>query len=197
MILSRLSAHQYVCYKTYTLVMDILNMMVKEYSRNNLCEQFQKQIMLFYEKDQNRLFKEELRATYKAQAASYGMISDKILAAWCQKMYIGEYETKIATLSSYLAKTKGEQRKKIENVIEETQKSIINIQEPIADWSKNCDGDIRKLNIYDYMNFYLEGVIGKCYDEIPNLSRYKLTMLPQDMVQHIISEDFKTVSIDI
>lgn len=183
--------------KIYTLVMDILNMMVKEYSRNDLREQFQRQIMLFYEKDQNRLVKEELRATYKAQAASYGMIPDKILAAWCQKLYIGEYETKIANLSSYLAKTKGAQRKKIEIAIEQTQKSIINIKEPIANRSKKCDGDIRKLSIFDYMDFYFDSVIDKCYKKIPSLSKYKLTMLPQDMIQYIISEDFKAVSIDI
>lgn len=66
-----------------------------------------------------------------------------------------------------------------------------------ANHSNKCKGDIGKLSIFDYMDFYLDGIIDKCKREIPNLSKYKLTMLPQDIIQHIISEDFKTVSTDI
>ena len=183
--------------KTYSLVMDILNEMLKVYSRDDLREKFQNQIILFYAKDQNRLFKEELRATYKARVASHGNVSDKMLAAWCQKMYVGEYEEKINTFSSYLAKTKGAQRKKIEMAIEQYNTSINSIKKAIANHSNKCKGDIGKLSIFDYMDFYLDGIIDKCKREIPNLSKYKLTMLPQDIIQHIISEDFKTVSTDI
>ena len=71
-------------------------------------------MLLSVYKTNSRLIKEELRAAYKAQIVTSRIISDGSLAMWCEKMLIGEKESKIRFLSGFLPRLKGEQKREIE-----------------------------------------------------------------------------------
>lgn len=183
--------------KTYVVVTDILNSMIKEYPRNKLIDIFQDQILVLYRAGKYQLFKEELRAAYVAHSTTHSLVKDNTLALWCQKVYIGKQEEKIGFYSGYLKSTTGKKRKNIEEIIQRLNDEIVKTQKSIAQKSNDCKGNIARLRSYDYMNYYFEDRLDQCIKELPNIRKKNLTMLPQDMIQYIISKDFISVPADL
>lgn len=181
--------------KIYKEVVEILKYMDKEYTRKELIEAFQKQILLFY-KTNNRLIKEELRAAYKARNTTCGIVKDIWLAGWCKKMYIGSREEKIKFLSKQLTRCKGDQKKKLEVFINNIQAEVEKIRRQVESSDSFKRGASRMRN-YDYLDFYCTNISEKCTTLLPDILRQKFTMLPQDMIQYIIDKDFGAVPIDL
>ena len=177
----------------YIVVSSIINRMVKEYSRSELCEAFQTSILLFY-KTNDRLIREELRSAYKALSAMRGYVQDNSIAIWCEKMYIDTRKEKIEFLSKHFPLVKGDKKRQISDMIEKLQNEIDDIQANAAEKSSRCQGDITQLNSFDYLDYYCGSFGDKIKTYLPDVLKQNMTLLPQDIVQYIIAIDFKSVS---
>lgn len=170
----------------------IIRNFAKEYTKEKVGSVFQKYIILFYESN-DKIIREAIRSEYRILVNHQGSIKDGLLADWCQRMYVGNREKQISFLSSYLPSVKGDTKMKIENKIEQIRNEIEEIQLAIA--KQYCNGDKTLLRSYDYLNYYCTNFGIKCQERLPEVIKNKLTMLPQDMVQFIVCEDFKGVPV--
>lgn len=186
--------------KTYAVVTDILNYMVKEYSKEDLCKVLQGYILSFYNSRESNpntsLFKEELRAAYRARTRSGGIIQDRSLGIWCRNKYLKDLEEKINLFNSYLPILKGDPKRKVVESIAQIQNDIYKIESQVANKSNRCRGDVTKLNAFDFLDFYRKTSVDNCTKILPDLLRQNLTMLPQDMFQYIIINDFDSVPLE-
>ena len=174
----------------YRNVIKILEQMVKEYDHEKLVNEFQNEIVLFY-KDNDRIVKDELRNVYKSVVNSRGIVNDRALANWCQKLYIGQNKDKIDYLSAFIPRSKGDQKEKLNEKISQLQSEIDKTQEQVI----NLFGKRGSVGNFDYLNFYCYSIEEKCNIFLLDIQKRRMTMLPQDMIQLIISEDFKSVPI--
>ena len=178
--------------RTYGVVSQIINYMIKAYSKKDLIKAFQEQIVYFYQTN-DKLIKEELRAAYLSQSTVRGIVKDSYLAAWCQEMYIGQFEKQLQFFSNYLPSAKGDQKAKLQARIDQIQKQIDETKTDVANRSERCQGNVFNLSSFDYLDFYCLTISQKCSANLSEIVQLGLTMLPQDMIQYIISTDFKSI----
>ena len=176
----------------FTVVDSIIKCMVKEYPKKDLQAILEDYIVRFYESN-DKLIKEVLCSTYQLQRNCRGDVKENLLANWCREMYVGAREKKINNLKQFLVKAKGDSAQKIQALIEQTEKEIDEIQAKVAD--KFCRGNKSNLCSYDYLNYYCYDFGNKCWTKLPEIIKRNYTMLPEDMVQYIVAEDFNNVQI--
>lgn len=186
--------------RIYNTVTEILNHMCKEYSKGELCEIFQDYILNFYsvmeENTNTSLFKEELRAAYRARSQTRGVIQDRSLGLWCKNKYLKALEDRQDILSSCVPRLKGDQKRQVVESINQIKDEIDKIERQVANNSNRCKGDVAKLSVLDFLDFYRRDSVDNCTKVLPNILKEKLTMLPQDMFQYIIMNDFGSVPLD-
>lgn len=161
--------------RIYNTVTDILNHMCTEYSKEELCEVFQEYILSFYSamegNSNTSLFKEELRAAYRARSQSRGVIHDRSLGIWCKNKYLKALEERHNLLSGYVPRLKGDQKRKVVESISQIENEIDKIERQVANNSKRCKGDVAKLNVFDFLDFYRRDSIDNCTKILPDISR--------------------------
>lgn len=176
----------------FNVVECIVNCMVNDYPKEKLQTILEDYILQFYESN-DKLIKEVLCSTYQLQGNYRGNVKENLLANWCREMYVGSREKRVSNLEQFLVKAKGDSARKIQALIEQTEKEIDDIQTKVA--NQYYGGNKSHLRSYDYLNYYCYDFGNKCLAKLPEIKKRNYTMLPEDMVQYIVAEDFNNVQV--
>lgn len=182
--------------KTFDLSRTIINALVNTYPKDDLQNAFQDEIVYFY-KNNTRIIENELKQLYRSQMACPEIVKNGFIADWCLKKYCGQYEETIRKLSAFREYSEGKDIQKIETAIAEYENQLTAIKHKVADNSKTCKGNIDKLSVYDYLEYYKKDVVKRILSSLSEIKNHGYTMLPQDMIQFFISRDFQGITIDM
>ncbi len=171
--------------------------------QSGLIEEWENLILKFYSTgNSDNIVKGQLKRAYKAQWVIDGHasrdITNRDVAEWIKKMYYRDEQKEID---------------KFQNIIEFSRKTplsskvLVQIQAKIAEnenkikakksaIEKEMEADIDN-NIYLYLDYYIKKFPEKLSKTVKTKSADEYgTLLPQDIVQYMINEDFDGVSIE-
>ena len=185
------------------IVNDFIDSAQKASDRSSLIKEWENLILRFYSTgNSDNIVKGQLKRAYKALWVTGGHaprdITSRDVAEWIKKMYYCDEQKEID---------------KFQNIIELSRKTplsskgLVQIQAKIAEnenkikakksaIKKEIGADIDN-NVYLYLDYYIKKFPGKLSEAVEkkNADEYG-TLLPQDIVQYMINEDFAGVSIE-
>lgn len=170
--------------------------------QSGLIEEWENLILKFYSTDNSdNIVKGQLKRAYKAQWVTDGHaprdITNRDVAEWIKKMYYSDEQKEIDKFQNIIEFS----RKKplSSKILVQIQDKIIENEEKIRVKKsviiKEIEADIDN-NIYLYLDYYIKNFPERLKEAVKtkNVDEYG-TLLPQDIVQYIINEDFNGVSI--
>lgn len=184
------------------IVNDFIDSAQKAADQSSLIKEWENLILRFYSTgNSDNIVKGQLKRAYKAQWVTGGHaprdITNRDVAEWIKKMYYRDEQKEID---------------KFQNIIEQSRKTPLSskvmaqIQAKIAENEnkirekksviKNEIGADIDNNVYLYLDYYIKKFPCKLSKAVKtkNADEYG-TLLPQDIVQYMINEDFDGVSI--
>lgn len=184
------------------IVNDFIDSAQKAADQDSLIKEWEKLILRFYSTgNSGNIVKGQLKRAYKAQWVTGGHdprdITNRDVAEWIKKMYYRDEQKEIDKFQniidfSHKTPLSNKVLVQIKAKIEDNKNKI---REKKSDIEKEIGADIDN-NVYLYLEYYIKKFPGKLNKaiETKNADEYG-TLLPQDIVQYMINEDFDGVSI--
>lgn len=184
------------------IVNDFIDSAQKAADQSRLIEEWEDLILRFYSTgNSENMVKGQLKRAYKVQWVTNGHaprdITSRDVAEWIKRMYYRDEQKKIDELQNIIELSRitplsREALAQIQAKIAENQNKIREKESAIR---KKIGADIDN-NVYLYLDYYIKEFPGKLSRTVKtkNADEYG-TLLPQDIVQYMINEDFEGVSI--
>ena len=114
------------------------------------------------------------------------------VASWVEKMLFYKEQSQISTFEEIMRKGSftSSDLKKISDRIDENERTVDEKKSEVASFKKKS---VDTLKMYDYLDFYINILPDKIKEKL-SLGKVQ-SLLPQDIVQQIIEEDFDGVPI--
>ncbi len=182
--------------RVYSLTATLVDELAREYERGELVRQWEGLIIEFYDSSTNvNIAEGQLRMAYLARYPDRTDNLDWKIAGWCKALYLTEDEKQLRKAQEEYDRYKDQVpqpvRTQMEGCIGEIADRIRQTRETVA--LKYCGGQTERLRDYHYKNYYLASLRTKYAQSLPRLKAEGYTMLPQDMMQYIIEEDFGNI----
>jgi len=194
-------------YDVINILKDFVSEAANVEKKDELVADWEKLIIKFYKRDNSEnIFVGQLRKSYLSQMAMKGRFNYNInyltkrkLAEWIKKMCYHEEEIKINSLNDILnfsgGKLSSSTQIQIVDKIKELQQKKDMKKKQISTYIK-CSVKELDSNVYCYIDYYIKRLPEKIQTELPLLDEKCIeTLLPQDIIQYIIAEDFNGVDI--
>lgn len=182
---------------------DFIDSVQNAADQSGLIEEWENLILRFYSTDNsNNIVKGQLKRAYKAQWVTDGhaprAITNRDVAEWIKKMYYSDEQKEIDKLQGIIefSRKKYLSSKALAQIQAKITENKEKINEKKSAIIKEIEADIDN-NIYLYLDYYIKKFPEKLRKVVrtKNVDEYG-TLLPQDIVQYIINEDFNGVSLD-
>lgn len=181
---------------------DFIDSVQNAADQSGLIEEWENLIVRFYSTgNSDNIVKGQLKRAYKAQWVTEGHdsrdITSRDVAQWIKKMYYSDEQKEIDKFQNIIEISR---KKPLSNkILEQVQVKITENEEKIRAKKaviKKTEPNIDN-NIYLYLDYYIK----KFPERLKKVVRTKNpdeygTLLPQDIVQYMINEDFNGVSLD-
>lgn len=179
--------------RAYSIIYHFILKITKEYELTMIIREWEIMIVKFYNSSTNvKILQAQLNEAYLSRHPSSTNIKWDV-AKWCKEHYVAVLNQSIGELQNLYFKNRHlmnlDDIKKIENFIKEKKDKLSHIIKRIAD--KYCNGEVEKVTIYNYKDYYIANAADRYLDLIPDLTKNRYTMLPQDMMQYMIECDFQ------
>ena len=179
--------------RVYSLASTLVDELSQAYEKEELIRQWEGLILEFYDSSTNRNIAEgQLKLAFRARFPDAADNLDWKIAGWCKGRYLKKDEKELEDARTEYDKFQDQipvsTRTDMEKWIEEIEGRIRKTRETIA--LKYCDGQVERLRDYHYKDYYLSSLKTKYTQQLPQLKAKGYTMLPQDMMQYIMEEDF-------
>lgn len=167
--------------------------------KNALISVWEETIISFYLKKSNEnIFLGQMRDAYLSRCVN-GKIEKKNLkyniAKWFQSFFCQKHEDRIKELENILRLYGSRMRKddilKVEKDIDLHKSSLDAIKTQVA--TAICYGDQSRVSVYAYQQYYLANLKDKLNNILSVVKCTNGTMLPEDMLQQLIEEEFKGI----
>lgn len=184
------------------IVNDFIDSAQKVADQSSLIEEWENLILRFYSTgNSDNIVKGQLKRAYKTQWVTGGHaprdITDRDVAEWIKKMYYRDEQKEIDKFQNIieLSRKKPLSSKvltQIQDKIAENEKKIRAKKSAIK---KEIGADIDN-NVYLYLDYYIKNFPAKLSKAVKTKKADEYgTLLPQDIVQYMINEDFEGVSV--
>lgn len=184
------------------IVNDFIDSAQKAADQGGLIKEWENLILKFYATgNSDNIVKGQLKRAYKAQWVTDGHaprdITNRDVAEWIKKMYYRDEQREIDKFQNIIEHSRKNPLSnrvlaQIRAKIEENEDKIRAKQ---SDIKKEIGADIDN-NVYLYLDYYIKKFPGKLSEAVETKSADEYgTLLPQDIVQYMINEDFDGVSI--
>lgn len=179
--------------RIFSLASTLVDELSQAYEREELIRQWEGLIIEFYDSSTNQNIAEgQLKLAYLARFPDETDNLDWKIAAWCKGLYLEKDVRQLrdarAEYDKFQAQVPDSARMAMEKWIEEIEDRIRQTRETVA--LKYCGGQVERLRDYHYKSYYLSSLKAKYAQCLSRLKADGYTMLPQDMMQYIMEEDF-------
>lgn len=179
-----------------------LEMFIEEASkcdRRKIVFVWQTLLLKFYERNQGKeMVQSQMEEVYCALSAQTGKMAAtrkplrREIAEWIKNRYLREFLTEKKKWSSLIDEKKIRDPvtiQKIQEKIDEMEKSILDIQKDIG---SRCAKQASELQLYDYLNVYVSDLLDRFKDRLQDLKDGD-SMLPHGILQEILVNDMKNI----
>lgn len=181
---------------------DFIDSVQNAADQSGLIEEWENLILRFYSTgNSDNIVKGQLKRAYKAQWVTDGHaprdITDRDVAEWIKKMYYSDEQKEIDKFQNIIEFSR--KTPLSSKILAQIQAKITENEEKIRAKKsviiKEIEADIDN-NIYLYLDYYIKKFPERLRKAVKtkNTDEYG-TLLPQDIVQYMINEDFDGVSI--
>lgn len=179
--------------ESVAILTDFIKAVGEDENKNEIIEEWESLIINFYKRSNSKkIFEGQLILAYQSRLGNTLYSSKVNVAIWVKKMFFYKEQSQISNLQEIMKKSlfSSSILKKIEEKIDENEKLIVEKKDKVASFSRKS---IDTLKTYDYWDYYLYILPAKIKEKLE--SRTVQSLLPQDVVQQIIEEDFDDVPI--
>lgn len=179
--------------KSVTILTDFIESAGKSKDKETIIEEWEELILNFYRRPNNKnIFEGQLILAYQARLGKVQYSSKVNVASWVEKMLFYKEQSQISTLEEIMRKGSftSSDLKKISDRIDENERTVDEKKSEVASFKKKS---VDTLKMYDYLDFYINILPDKIKEKL-SLGKVQ-SLLPQDIVQQIIEEDFDGVPI--
>lgn len=178
------------CISIFTVFIEAVG---KSDRKCELIKDWEKLIIDFYKRPSSKnIFEGQLMLAYQSRAGAGGKETKIDVANWVKEMFFYKEQSQIDNLQEIVRKSSLST-----SVLSDIRAKILDNERSIAE-KKSCIAEFAKKNVdslrmFDYWNYYLYIIPNKiqCHLDSGQIS----SLLPQDVVQQIIEEDFDDVPI--
>ena len=179
--------------ESVAILTDFIEAAGKNGKKNEIIEEWENLIINFYKRSNSKkIFEGQLILAYQSKLGNARNFSKINVASWVKKMFFYKEQSQISNLQEIVRKSSfsSPMLKNIEEKIGENEKIIDEKKDKVAFFSKKS---VDTLKVYDYWDYYMYILSAKIEEKLA--SGVVQSLLPQDIVQQIIEEDFDGVSI--
>lgn len=165
----------------------------KSGKKNEIIEEWENLIINFYKRSNSKkIFEGQLILAYQSRLGNARNSSKVNVASWVKKMFFYKEQSQISNLQEIMRKSSfsSSALKNIGEKIDENEKIINEKKDKVAFFSEKS---VDTLKTYDYWDYYMYILPAKIEEKLA--SGVVQSLLPQDVVQQIIEEDFDGVPI--
>ncbi len=161
--------------------------------KNDIVSEWEQYVIEYYRRPNSKnIYKGYLELTYRGRKGSAMEVNKADIAMWTQKMLTKELEINNNLRS--LVKGRNLPTKALQAIDEKIKENEQILSARVAEIAKTVDKTEAELIMYDYYDYYVSIFPLKIKKMLEN---GKVTsLLPQDIVQQIIDDDFDGVTID-
>ena len=165
----------------------------KNSRKEEIVKEWEKLIISFYKRSNSKkIFEGQVIMAYQSQVGGIRNFSRIDVVNWVQKMFLYKEEAKNKNLLEIMRKKSfsSSDMKKITGIIDENNKKINEKKEKIALFAQKKVDNIEML---DYWEYYICALPLKVEQKLA--SGEVESLLPQDIIQQIIQDDFDSIPI--
>lgn len=178
------------CISILTVFIDAVG---KSDRKSELIKDWEKLIIDFYKRPNSKnIFEGQLMLAYQSRVGAGSMVTKFDVASWVKEMFFYKEQSQIDNLQEIVRKTSLAKSalSDINAKILDNERSIAKKESCIAEFAKK---NVDSLRMFDYWDYYLYIIPNKIQSHLD--SGQISSLLPQDVVQQIIEEDFDNVPI--
>ncbi|MBF1352896.1 MAG: hypothetical protein HXM71_07280 [Mogibacterium diversum] len=175
----------------------ILNSFVEEVSKHvrkqEIIEDWKKLIFDFYKRPNSKnIVKGSLKLVYQSKQGTLTSYPEVDIALWAKSMLFYPEKSQIDTINSLIRENKlpSDTLKKLSKQIEDNKEKIEQKRKSISDYLNKSQDDLKA---YDYLDYYTRIFPEKIIERF-NAGDI-ISLLPQDVVQQIIENDFADIPV--
>lgn len=179
--------------ESVAILTDFIEAVGKSGKKNEIIEEWENLIINFYKRSNSKkIFEGQLILAYQSRLGNARNSSKVNVASWVKKMFFYKEQSQISNLQEIMRKSSfsSSALKNIGEKIDENEKIINEKKDKVAFFSKKS---VDTLKTYDYWDYYMYILPTKIEEKLA--SGVVQSLLPQDVVQQIIEEDFDGVPI--
>ena len=179
--------------KQLTNAEEFIEAVGKSGKKNEIIEEWENLIINFYKRSNSKkIFEGQLILAYQSRLGNARNSSKVNVASWVKKMFFYKEQSQISNLQEIMRKSSfsSSALKNIGEKIDENEKIINEKKDKVAFFSEKS---VDTLKTYDYWDYYMYILPAKIKEKLA--SGVVQSLLPQDVVQQIIEEDFDGVPI--
>lgn len=179
--------------ESVAILTDFIEAVGKSGKKNEIIEEWEKLIINFYKRSNSKkIFEGQLILAYQSRLGNARNSSKVNVASWVKKMFFYKEQSQISNLQEIMRKSSfsSSALKNIGEKIDENEKIINEKKDKVAFFSEKS---VDTLKTYDYWDYYMYILPAKIEEKLA--SGVVQSLLPQDVVQQIIEEDFDGVPI--
>ena len=179
--------------ESVAILTDFIEAVGKSGKKNEIIEEWENLIINFYKRSNSKkIFEGQLILAYQSRLGNARNSSKVNVASWVKKMFFYKEQSQISNLQEIMRKSSfsSSALKNIGEKIDENEKIINEKKDKVAFFSEKS---VDTLKTYDYWDYYMYILPAKIEEKLA--SGVVQSLLPQDVVQQIIEEDFDGVPI--
>lgn len=179
--------------ESVAILTDFIEAVGKSGKKNEIIEEWENLIINFYKRSNSKkIFEGQLILAYQSRLGNARNFSKVNVASWVKKMFFYKEQSQISNLQEIMRKSSfsSSALKNIGEKIDENEKIINEKKDKVAFFSEKS---VDTLKTYDYWDYYMYILPAKIEEKLA--SGVVQSLLPQDVVQQIIEEDFDGVPI--
>ena len=179
--------------ESVAILTDFIEAVGKSGKKNEIIEEWENLIINFYKRSNSKkIFEGQLILAYQSRLGNARNSSKVNVASWVKKMFFYKEQSQISNLQEIMRKSSfsSSTLKNIGEKIDENEKIINEKKDKVAFFSEKS---VDTLKTYDYWDYYMYILPAKIEEKLA--SGVVQSLLPQDVVQQIIEEDFDGVPI--
>ena len=179
--------------ESVAILTDFIEAVGKSGKKNEIIEEWENLIINFYKRSNSKkIFEGQLVLAYQSRLGNARNSSKVNVASWVKKMFFYKEQSQISNLQEIVRKSSfsSSALKNIGEKIDENEKIINEKKDKVAFFSEKS---VDTLKTYDYWDYYMYILPAKIEEKLA--SGVVQSLLPQDVVQQIIEEDFDGVPI--
>lgn len=165
----------------------------KNDKKSEIIDEWERLIINFYRRlNSKNILEGQLMLAYQSRLGSKSIFSKVDVASWVKKMFFYREQLQINYLHEIMRKNllSNSALEKISEKIGENEKIIREKNDKVASFSKKS---VVSLRMFDYWDYYMYALPSKIEGKLS--SGVVQSLLPQDVIQQIIEEDFDGVPI--